>query len=356
MKKISFSILLLFVSTIILAQTNIFPSSGNVGIGVYTPQYKLDVNGKINANDILIDGQSLKLNFPKEELIIKTSNSVTSGRLHSVTHNWVGLSQNLTFNGGNSFKLDNSTLSAWALKLDTRQESYGDAFEIWRFPTGDMNQVFDESNIMFKINSLGNVGFGTDSPSEKLDINGSIRLNNSGNKIYWDWSSRSIEQYSSDGNSRMIRFRNSMDQSNPDGGFDFATHDGVSILRINQGKVGIGTNDFSGNHKLRVEGSIGAREIKVEATGWSDFVFERDYDLRTLEEVEEHIAEKGHLPEIPSEAEVTENGINLGEMDAKLLQKIEELTLYMIKQNKQNLEQQKLIEQLQREVSALKKN
>lgn len=126
-------------------------------------------------------------------------------------------------------------------------------------------------------------------------------------------------------------------------------------LSINSyGKVAIGTSDFSGNHKLRVEGSIGAREIKVEASGWSDFVFENGYKLRTLEEVEEHIAEKGHLPEIPSEVEVAEYGINLGEMDAKLLQKIEELTLYLIEQNKENQEQRKLIEELQKEVSALK--
>lgn len=102
-----------------------------------------------------------------------------------------------------------------------------------------------------------------------------------------------------------------------------------------EGMVAIGTNDFSGNHKLRVEGSIGAREIKVEVGTWSDFVFEKEYDLRTLEEVEQHINKKGHLPEIPTEAEVNENGINLGEMNAKLLQKIEELTLYMIDMNKQ---------------------
>lgn len=135
-----------------------------------------------------------------------------------------------------------------------------------------------------------------------------------------------------------------------------------SLMFINGDKrsVGINTED-TGNHELAVEGSIGAREIKVEASGWSDFVFEKDYELRTLEDVEDHINEKGHLPEIPSEAEVTKNGINLGEMDAKLLQKIEELTLYLIEQNKelksqqdQNQAQQELIEQLQKEVSTLK--
>ncbi|WP_119790326.1 hypothetical protein [Flavobacterium anhuiense] len=69
-------------------------------------------------------------------------------------------------------------------------------------------------------------------------------------------------------------------------------------------------------------------------TGWSDFVFKKEYNLPTLEEVEKHIAEKGHLENIPNEEEVLKNGINLGEMNAKLLQKIEEMTLYMIDQNK----------------------
>ena len=77
-----------------------------------------------------------------------------------------------------------------------------------------------------------------------------------------------------------------------------------------------------------------AKEIKVMTSGWSDFVFEKDYELPSLEEVENHIKEKGHLPDIPSEAEVMKDGIVLGDMDSKLLQKIEELTLYMIEQNK----------------------
>lgn len=64
--------------------------------------------------------------------------------------------------------------------------------------------------------------------------------------------------------------------------------------------------------------------------GWSDFVFNDDYDLPTLQEVEKHIREKGHLKNIPSAKEVEENGIQLGEMNAKLLPKIEELTLYIL--------------------------
>ena len=142
------------------------------------------------------------------------------------------------------------------------------------------------------------------------------------------------------------------------GGFEFRDIDNSGnetlLLKIQgDGTVGIGTSNPDSDYKLSVNGAIRSKEVKVE-TSWSDFVFDPDYDLPTLEEVAQHIAENGHLPEIPSEAEVTENGINLGEMDAKLLQKIEELTLYMIEQHQENQRQRKLIEVLQQEVANLK--
>ncbi|RKR10418.1 hypothetical protein C8C83_2094 [Flavobacterium sp. 90] len=135
-------------------------------------------------------------------------------------------------------------------------------------------------------------------------------------------------------------------------GISLLTWDGVSAsaeirMRISpNGNVGIGTIT-TGTHKLAVEGSIAAREIKVQATGWADFVFKKEYNLPTLQEVEKHIAEKGHLENIPSEEDVLKNGINLGEMNAKLLQKIEEMTLYMIDQNKQIIDLQKRLEKVE---------
>ncbi len=86
---------------------------------------------------------------------------------------------------------------------------------------------------------------------------------------------------------------------------------------------------------MAIDGALKAKEIEVKPNVWADFVFNEDYKLPTLEEVENHIQEKGHLVNIPPEKEVIENGIHLGEMNMKLLLKIEELTLYTIQQEKE---------------------
>lgn len=108
---------------------------------------------------------------------------------------------------------------------------------------------------------------------------------------------------------------------------------------LGDGKIAIGTED-PGSFKLAVNGSVRAKEIVCE-TGWSDFVFEEDYVLPTLKEVETHITLNGHLKDIPSAAEVAENGVALAEISSRLLQKIEELTLYTIEQEKKIEAEQK---------------
>ena len=95
----------------------------------------------------------------------------------------------------------------------------------------------------------------------------------------------------------------------------------------NNGKVGIKTDNPQ--TELDVNGTIRANEIKVESE-WADFVFKKGYNLPTITEVKQHIEEKGTLPGVPSEKEVKANGVNLAETDVLLLQKIEELTLYII--------------------------
>lgn len=107
----------------------------------------------------------------------------------------------------------------------------------------------------------------------------------------------------------------------------------VSHYFHSNGNVGIGTS--TPDYKLDVNGTLRAKEFFVE-TGWSDFVFEDGYDLPTLDEVEIHIQEHGHLPGVPSAAEVQENGLEMGQAQTFMMQKIEELTLYMLDMKKEN--------------------
>ncbi len=107
-----------------------------------------------------------------------------------------------------------------------------------------------------------------------------------------------------------------------------------------EGNLGIGTSNTQG-HKLAVAGSVAidgiikATELEVKLDVWSDFVFDNDYKLKPLSEVEEFINANKHLPDVPSESEITNGTLKVGEMNAILLQKIEELTLYLIEQDKQ---------------------
>ncbi|WP_299160487.1 hypothetical protein [uncultured Tenacibaculum sp.] len=260
---------------------------GDLGIGTTSPKSKLEI----------VDNTSNIGNYSDGSLQISGSNNVIG---------FVGQS-NL-----------NPGLNRWGIKL--RENKDGD-FSIHSYST---------NTTRFIINSSGDVGIGTVSPSETLT------LSKSGAALgIYDTNPLSKA------NNRIARYANSLViQTDFSGGWK----DNVNFL--DNGNVGVGTRD-TGTHKLAVEGSIGARKIKVEAfPNWSDFVFEKEYKLPTLKEVESHIKEKGHLKDIPSEAEVKKNGFYLGDMDAKLLQKIEELTLYTIQQDKEINELKLLVEKL----------
>lgn len=207
----------------------------------------------------------------------------------------------------------------------------------------------------------GNAGIGTTTPTQKLEVNGTTKTNQ---LIVGD--AATIPSFASawfEGGFSSQLFLNS--SSSPvdervwalsaiNGSFKiFAENDNLSALQeafiINRGtginienvlfpngNVGIGTSSFvDGNdtYRFSVNGKIRAHGVKVYTT-WADYVFENDYILKPLEEVEDFIQKNGHLPNVPSEAEVLKNGIELGAMNAKLLEKIEELTLYIIELNK----------------------
>jgi len=104
----------------------------------------------------------------------------------------------------------------------------------------------------------------------------------------------------------------------------------------NNGGVGIGVTSLGTGVKFQVAGKIKVQEVEVALTPWPDYVFQPDYKLKPLEEVESFIFDNKHLPDVPSQEDVEANGLNLGQMNGILLQKIEELTLYMIELKKEN--------------------
>jgi hypothetical protein len=143
--------------------------------------------------------------------------------------------------------------------------------------------------------------------------------------------------------------------TNSSGAIKFATGGYAATnerMRItSSGAVAIGTTS-PGTYMLAVKGKIGAKEVVVTQTGWSDYVFKDDYNLKPLEKVAEYVKKNKHLEGIPTQADVKKNGVAVGDMQAKLLRKVEELTLYTIAMKKENDELRARMSELEKRIRA----
>jgi len=231
------------------------------------------------------------------------------------------------------------------------------------------------SNSALTIDTEQNVGIGTANPSEQLHVEGDgkfvgssetgmnsahVSISNTGSGgAYYSRLYLRAEYYN------QILFQNQSGTQDPNQN-TFASISGNTGVRslsfststadsptsrmtiISSGEVGIGTT--TPTNKLEVNGTIRSKEVKVEATGWPDYVFSENYELTPLSEIKTYVAKNHHLPDVPSADQVAADGINLGEMNALLLKKIEELMLHLIEMKEENKEMKKDIEKLKSKI------
>ncbi len=213
---------------------------------------------------------------------------------------------------------------------------------------GVTSTPLDISQAKMVVQANGNIGIGTINPAYKLDVKG---VSHFSGEAFSQGGLRVLSAIGDNVNGApwygigvdTLQIQKSDVQLAGFYGLNFQTGSGQMVM-TNAGNVGIGNT--APTAKLAVNGTVRAQEVVVQTAGWPDYVFKKDYRLPDIDSLSQQIKVYGHLPDMPSAVYIAQNGQNLGEMNKKLLQKVEELTLYLIQQKEQNDKLQKEVEHL----------
>ncbi|MBK8846907.1 MAG: hypothetical protein IPO27_10325 [Bacteroidetes bacterium] len=355
-----------------LVRVNIAPS-GNVGIGTQTPADRLHVsNGHLRVeSSIANDSSILVLNQATSNCNIQyrvgnigraytgydvstatfvTSVSTTGTRPDltiRASNGYAGLGTSnalyplhLVGTSSTGFQYDGATggyAGSYMNATDTANGrpfygyKIGNSTKGWTYmdKTGKFS-IYNGGDRLVVLNN-GNIGIGTSTPDARLHVGAGTDAS-AASGGYLVTGLLTSENLVMDNNEIMAR-------NNGATATLYFNHSGGNIAMCSGGgQVTIGTATPASGYLLSVDGKVMAEEIRVELSGnWPDYVFGKDYNLPSIEEVEKTISEKGHLPNMPSAKEVeTTGGFQVGEMQTKLLEKVEELTLYIIQLKKEN--------------------
>ena len=298
MKKnltISFLLLNLF-GGILHAQNNVLPQNGDVGIGTTNPSAKLDVNGHVRIDSTLLIKDSILIQ--KDARIIEDLK--VEGQVYFPNIEYANGLTNTDLlvkdQNGQVLKTPVLNLGEMLYSIPCFTDVSGDvSHPVW---ANGLNKIYNDCPPV-------NVGIGTDAPRVKLDVIGAISVNSLAIGVTFPQNSTAKFHMKMTGSPSNVST--------------------IFLIENTQRKL----------FQINNDGIVRTREVIVNLeSNWPDYVFDKAYKLKPIEEIEQFIEKNGHLQYVPSAKTIQEEGLALGEMNKILLEKVEELTLYLIDQNK----------------------
>lgn len=375
MRTILTLLVLVTLSSQLRSQSNTFPSTGNAGIGNTSPPAPLTIT-KNGVDDLgssprsilqLLNGSSgkgLYLGYDNSEQLGTIYPQGSSSGIAFWSHNGSSWGERMRIHTNGNVGIGTTNVPSDRFVVQGANST--SATEFGNTSSGiNYLQSYDRSTTAFKsfefftsgssatlhLDASGNVGIGTSTPGYRIEaVSGSslgfrLQTNNSsvaGPLMDLYDNGRAQESIISSTDGTVTGMYIATYTNHP---LLFSTnHSSAQVVLTTQGNMGVGLT--SPTEKLSVNGNVSAKKIIVTQTGWSDYVFNDNYELRPLSQVARYIKQYKHLPEIPSVRDVIENGVSVGDNQALLLKKIEELTLYLIQLEKKVDKQAKDLEKL----------